>query len=178
MFRSFLLQLPLVLAGLLNICIAFEFDTDDKKEPWKQKLKRIDFGGASLIVLAVSTLLAGLDRGSNHSWRSPGTIGCLCSSLVMSLAFLFVELKIAVEPFAPGHVIFERSLLSCNLCNFLAYGCWLATLYNLPLYWQAAEGRSATQSAVWLLPGIVSGVAGSLIAGLVSGTPLKRSARR
>ncbi|KAF7502743.1 hypothetical protein GJ744_005204 [Endocarpon pusillum] len=163
---SFLVQVPLTAIGFVNVFIALKLPATETTN-WKQKLKRVDFGGAVVLILAVSTLLIGLDRGPDVSWVSPITLGCLCSSLPLFVLFLFVEMKVATEPFAPSHVLFDRNMLACSLCNFCAFGAWLAITYYLPLYWQAVEGLSATQAALRLLPGIVANVSGSLFAGLV-----------
>ena len=76
-------------------------------------------------------------------------------------------MRFASEPFAPGHVMFERSILACLLCNSFSFGTRLATTYYLPLYWQAVEDISATQAGLRFLSGIMASVSGSLFAGLV-----------
>lgn len=140
---------------------------DDVSRDLKQKLKRVDFLGALILILAVFTLLLGLDQGSNVSWRSAVTLTSLCGSLVLFTAFMFVETRFASEPVAPSHIIFDRTLLACLMCNFFSFAAWLALMYYVPLYWQAAEDLSATQAGVRLLPGIVAQVSGSLFAGYV-----------
>ncbi|KAI9826738.1 MAG: hypothetical protein M1819_007283 [Sarea resinae] len=134
---------------------------------WKEKLRRIDFLGAAVLVIAISTLLLGLDHGSNVAWSSPVTISCLCVAFPLSCIFVLVEMKVAVEPFTPGHIIFERSLIACFLCNFFSFGGYLAAIFYIPLFFQAVDGLSATQAGVRLIPCIVSGVSGSLFAGLL-----------
>ena len=109
---------------------------------WRTKLKRVDFLGAFVLVCAVFTLLLGLDRGSNYSWRAPITIASLCVSLPLFVLFILVELKIATEPFAPGRIVFEKSLFACYLCNFFSFGGWLAGLFYLPLFFQARGKQS------------------------------------
>ena len=104
---------------------------------WKTKLKRVDFLGAFVLVCAVFTLLLGLDRGSNDSWKAPVTIASLCVSFPLFIVFVWVELKVAAEPFAPGRIVFERSLFACYLCNFFSFGGYLAVLFYLPLFFQA-----------------------------------------
>ncbi|KAI9706649.1 MAG: hypothetical protein M1836_003658 [Candelina mexicana] len=139
--------------------------TDDAR--WKIKLRRVDFLGAVILVTAVFTLLLGLDQGSNISWRAPIAIACLCISFPLFAIFVLVEMKVASEPFAPGHIIFERTLFSCYLCNFFSFGGWLAALFYIPLFYQAVDGLSASAAGVRLLPGIVAGVSGSLFAGFL-----------
>ncbi|KAH0537505.1 hypothetical protein FGG08_005723 [Glutinoglossum americanum] len=134
---------------------------------WKDKLRRVDFAGAFVLVSAVFTLLLGLDRGSNDSWANPLAYGSLTASFCLFVMFATVEMKIASEPFAPGHIIFDGSLFACFLCNAFSFGGWLAAIFYIPLYYQAVEGLSATQAGVRLLPAIAAGVTGSLFAGFL-----------
>jgi predicted MFS family arabinose efflux permease len=109
--------------------------------------------------------LIGLDRGSNVSWSNKITIICLAVALPLFLAFIVVEIYVAPEPFAPGHIIFERSLVAAYLCNFFSLAGWLAAFFYIPLHFQAVYGLSATQASVLLIPSIICGVLGSLFAG-------------
>lgn len=160
------------MAAFLNVYLALALPESDGSN-LKQKVKRVDFTGALVLICAVFTLLLGLDQGSNGSWQSPVALGCLCGSLLLFVVFVLVETRFASEPFAPSHVIFDRSLLACLLCNFFSFGGWLALIYYVPLYWQAGQNLTATQAGSRLLPGIVAGVSGSLFAGLV----MKRTGR-
>ncbi|KAI9797702.1 MAG: hypothetical protein M1833_005363 [Piccolia ochrophora] len=163
---SFLGQCPLTLVAIVSVWFVLRLPkTEDTN--WKANLRRIDFLGAFTLVAAVFLLLLGLDHGSNVSWKAPLTLGALCSAFPLFGLFLFVENKVAAEPFAPGRIVFERSLFACYLCNFFSFGGWLATLFYVPLFYQAVDGLSATQSGVRLLPGIVAGVSGSLFGGIL-----------
>ena len=147
--------------------ISFDNDNFAKQEGWTHKLKRIDFSGALLIILAVSTLLVGIEVVSRKSWNSPLSIGCLASSLILFVAFFYVEMNIAVEPFAPKRVLLASTVGPSILSGFLFYGCWMSILYQLPLYWQAVEGRTPSIASLRLLPGFFPAVLGSLLAGHV-----------
>lgn len=160
------MQVPLTAIGFCNVLLALQLPPTETRN-WKQKLKRVDFGGAITLILAISALLVGFEKGANVSWHSPATCIWLSVSLVSFTFFLFVEMKLASEPLAPRHVLFDRTMSACSLCNFFAFAAWLAITYYLPLYWQAAEDLSATQAALRLLPGILANVLGSLFAGLV-----------
>lgn len=160
----FLFQPPLCVIAILAVSLALKLPKRDHSH-WKEKLKRIDFLGAIILISAVFMLLLGLDRGSNVSWSNRLTIISLAVSVPLFLAFLFVEVKIAAEPFAPGHIIFERSLVACYLCNFFSFSGYMAAIFYLPLYFQVVDGASATTAGVRLIPGIVAGVTGSLFGG-------------
>jgi hypothetical protein len=134
---------------------------------WKDKLRRIDFLGAIVLVGAVLGFLIGLDRGSNVSWTLPLTIASLSVSVVLFIAFILVEIYLAAEPFAPGHIIFNRTFFALYCCNFFSFGGWLAALFYIPLYFQAVDGVSATTAGLRLLPCILAGVSGSLFSGFI-----------
>ncbi|EOD52584.1 putative mfs multidrug transporter protein [Neofusicoccum parvum UCRNP2] len=160
----FLFQPPLCVVAIVAVSFILKLPKRDHSH-WKEKLKRIDFLGAIVLIAAVFMLLMGLDRGSNVSWNDRLTIISLAVSVPLFLIFIFVEVKIASEPFAPGHIIFERSLVACYFCNFFSFSGYMAALFYLPLYFQVVDGASATQAGVRLIPGIVAGVTGSLFGG-------------
>ncbi|EON62487.1 hypothetical protein W97_01709 [Coniosporium apollinis CBS 100218] len=161
---AFMAQAPLCLIAFTAVYFILNVPKQDQAH-WKEKLRRIDFLGAAILICAVFALLLGLDRGSNVAWSDKVTITALCVSLPLFLLFVGVEMKVAAEPFAPGHIIFERSLFACYLCNFFSFSGWLAALFFIPLYFQAVDGHTATQAGVRLIPGILAGVSGSLFGG-------------
>jgi hypothetical protein len=110
-------------------------------------------------------LLVGLDRGSNVSWNDKITISCVSISLPLFALFVVVEVRVASEPFAPGHIIFERSLVAAYLCNFFSFAGWLAAIFYVSLYFQAVYGMSATRASLLLIPCIIASVSGSLFGG-------------
>jgi hypothetical protein len=134
---------------------------------WKEKLGRIDFLGAFCLVIATFTLILGLDRGSNVSWSSNLAIVCLSVSGPLFAIFILVEMKWASNPFAPGHIIFERSLFASYLCNFFGIGGYMATLFYMPLFFQAVDGVSAFDAGLRLIPGIIASVLGSIGGGII-----------
>jgi hypothetical protein len=134
---------------------------------WRTKLRRIDFLGAIVMVVAVLGFSVALDRGSNVSWTIPITYVSLIVSIVFFIAFILVEKFVATEPFAPGHLIFDQNLLACYACNFFSFAGFMGVLFFIPLYFQAVDGVSASTAGVRLLPQIVLGVSGSLAAGIV-----------
>jgi len=161
---AFTLQAPLCLAAFAAVSVVLKLPEPDAAD-WKTKLRRIDFLGAIVLMGAVSTLLVALDRGSNDSWRAPTTLISLGISAPLFILFLIIETRIATEPFAPGNIIFHRSLFACYLCNFFSFSGYLAALFYIPLYFQAVDGLSATQAGLRLIPSVLCGVSGSLAAG-------------
>ncbi|KKZ64109.1 hypothetical protein EMCG_01607 [[Emmonsia] crescens] len=163
---AFLLQGPLCLLAFISVAFTLHLPAREKSH-WRQKLRRIDFLGALVLVGAVFAFLLGADRGSNVSWSMPITIVSMCLAVVLFGMFLCIEVWIAIEPFAPSHIIFDRSLFACYGCNFFSFAGYMGVLFYFPLFFQATYGVSATGAGLRLLPSIIAGVTGSLSGGIV-----------
>ncbi|KAJ5774202.1 hypothetical protein N7457_009098 [Penicillium paradoxum] len=163
---AFLAQFPLCIIAFIAVSFFLKLPPRESTH-WKTKLRRIDFLGAVVLVGAVLGFLIGLDRGSNVSWKLPLTIASLSVSAVLFVVFILVEIYLAAEPFAPGHIIFNRTFFACYGCNFFSFGGWIAALFYIPLYFQAVDGVSATTAGLRMLPSILAGVSGSLFAGVL-----------
>ncbi|KAL9620207.1 MAG: hypothetical protein Q9160_005216 [Pyrenula sp. 1 TL-2023] len=161
---AFFFQVPLCLIAFVVVLLYLNLPRKDSSD-WRTNLKRIDFLGAFFLVLAVFSLLLGLDRGSNEAWSLPISYGPLIGSIVLSAIFVLVETRYAAEPFAPGHIIFNRSLFASYACNFFSFAAAMSALYYLPLFFQAVNGSNATGAGLRLLPATFSGVCGSLFGG-------------
>ncbi|KAI0689162.1 MFS general substrate transporter [Cytidiella melzeri] len=162
---SFTLQVPLALLAIVSVSVALKLP-EIESENFVAKLKRVDFGGALTLVAAVFCLLLGLDRGGNVSWQDPVTVGNLSVFAVLFLVFVFIELKVAAEPFAPKRIIANRALLASYVANFFAAGMGVVQAFMITLYFQAVKGRTAGGAGLVLIPAILAAVLGSLIAGV------------
>ncbi|KAL3475155.1 major facilitator superfamily domain-containing protein [Aspergillus californicus] len=163
---AFIAQFPLCVLAFTAVSIMLDLPAPQDSH-WKTKLRRIDFPGAIVLIGAVLGFLVGFDRGSNVSWTMPLTVISLSISACLFVLFVVVEIYYAAEPFAPGHIIFDRAFFAAYGCNFFSFGGWLAGLFYLPLYFQAMDGVSATVAGTRLLPSILTGVSGSLFAGFM-----------
>ena len=163
---AFLAQAPMCALAIAAVALTLRLPRKEVLN-WKTNFQRVDFLGALLLIVAVSALLLGLDRGSNVSWFSTVTIASLCMSIPLIATFLLVEFKFASEPFAPSRIIFERSLIACYLVNFFSFACYMAVLFYLPLFYQAVDELSASQAGVRMLPAIAASVTGSLSGGII-----------
>lgn len=163
---SFLAQVPLVALAWIAVYLVLQLPKLETSH-WLEKLGKVDFTGAVFLVSAVLCLLLGLDNGSNVGWNSLYTIIPLSISPALLAMFLFVEAKVASHPFAPGRVIFDRSLFAAYLTNFFNFFGQFTVLFYLPLLYQAVNGASAVRSGMLLLPISIFGVSSSLLAGLI-----------
>jgi hypothetical protein len=164
--RAFIGQAPLCLLAFIAVYFILDLPKVEHSH-WKEKLGRVDFLGAFCLVVATSSLLLGMDHGSNYAWNNKTTIAFLGASIPLYVLFVLVEMKVASHPFAPGHIIFERSLSAAYLCNFFAFAGFMSSIFYIPLYFQAVNGLSATQAGLRLLPSILCSVTGSVSGGLI-----------
>jgi MFS family permease len=161
---TFAIQAPLCLLAMILVGILLKLPKRDSID-WRTKLKRIDFLGAITMVAAVFFLVLGLDSGSNHGWNKLA-ISSVCASIPLIAIFLFIEMKVAVEPFAPGHIIFQRGVLPCNFSTMFSFAGWLSGIFYLALYFQAVGRRDPAHAGLLMLPSVLASTAGSLLAGL------------
>ncbi|MCJ1310149.1 hypothetical protein MMC25_003810 [Agyrium rufum] len=163
---TFYIQVPLMLLAVISVVFLLKLPHKDNSD-WRAKLRRVDFPGALLLVGLVTCLLLGFDHGSNISWSSKTTIIPLAICPPLFIAFLLVEAKFASEPFTPGHVMLDRTVLSVYINNFFTYAAWLALMFYVPLFYQAVDEVSASQAGLRLLPGILTAVTGVVLGGFV-----------
>lgn len=162
---AFLIQAPMCLLAFIAVFFILDLPKIEKTH-WKEKLAKVDFLGSFCLILAISSLLFGLDHGSNYAWNNKWTIITLVLAAPFTILFCVVESKVE-HPFAPLSIIGNRNLTPAYLCNAFAFGGYLSTIFYVPLYFQAVDGISATQAGLRLIPGIIGSVTGSVGGGLI-----------
>ena len=164
---TFYVQVPLTCLAVLSVFFFLHVPSPNNEatEASSTRLKRIDFLGAALLVLAVVALLLGLDRASAVAWSHPSCYVPLALTPIFILAFILTERFLAADPIIPLAVIRSRTPLSVYANNFFMYGAWSALLFFIPLFYQAVDGVSAAQAGVRLLPAIILAVSGAVFGG-------------
>lgn len=165
--RAFLVQVILCVVAILSVGFFLRLPHKKSEMPAREKLVRIDFIGALLLILIVFGLLFGLDRGTNLSWRSPVALVSLCLPVPLLIALLLVETRFAVEPILPGHIIFDRNLVACYSHNFFLYAALTALIFYIPFFFEVVLEMTPAQAGTGLIPTAISCVMGTLIGGLL-----------
>ncbi|KAH7323190.1 major facilitator superfamily domain-containing protein [Stachybotrys elegans] len=166
---SFFGQIPICLLAivLVSICltVAEPVKIEHQQSDLKSKLRRVDFLGAISLVVMISALILGLDRGSNVSWLAPECYLSLTICVLSALWFFYVETKMAREPIVPPSIVFSPQLLPVYLTSFFAFAAIMALDFTLPLYYQARRQFSPQKASFYMLPAIFAGVASALLTG-------------
>jgi hypothetical protein len=131
-----------------------------------QKLRKVDWLGATTLIISVSLFMLATSLGGNSMpWSHPLVIGSLVGSVVMTIVFVAIEAKHAKNPIMPWQIITQRTPLASSFTNFWAIMSSMSLIFLVPLYFQSVLGFSSSRAGVYMLPKIIASSAGSLISG-------------
>lgn len=167
---AFLLLSPL---GLITACGIYVYVPGPKKQKAEEtestmtRIRRIDFLGASLLILALTLFLCALNLDDSDGGPSPyilqislPVVGCLL------VAFILVEMYVAKEPVIPLHLLGNRTVLAAALTSLFASMSLYTTMFYVPFYFQI-RGNTPTQAGLLLVPESIGAALGSLTAGFI-----------
>ncbi|KAL4896167.1 MFS general substrate transporter [Aspergillus ambiguus] len=161
---AFLIQIPFVVVSGILVIFTVKIPV---KVTEKSALKRVDFLGASTLVITLVLLLLGLNTGGNLvPWTHPLVLTTLPLSAVFLGLFVYVEAKIASEPVIPVRLLLDRTVASSCLTNWFSTMAVFGLLFYLPLFFQV-QGLSATAAGVRLIPQAIGTSLGSLGSGIL-----------
>lgn len=127
--------------------------------------RRVDVEGAVLLVGSVSSLLlATVWGGREYAWSSPTILGLLGGSLLLAVGFVAWE-RHAVEPILPLRLFRLPVFTVCAAISVLIGAGMFGGTVFLPLYLQAVQGVSATDSGLLLLPLMAGVLTASILGG-------------
>lgn len=134
---------------------------------------KIDWWGATTIVVALVPLLLVAENGRDWGWGSPLAIGGYALGALGLIAFVLVERAMGEAALIPlklfRHPTFSMVTVLGVLMGFGMFGAMM----TLPLYLQLVNGATPTESGFLLLPMIV----GLMISSIVSGQIIARTGR-
>jgi EmrB/QacA subfamily drug resistance transporter len=137
----------------------------------KMQKAKIDFIGATLLVLGTVPLLLGLTwAGSQYDWNSPQIIGLLSGAVVAMVAFVLYEGYLERQGGQPivSPSLFQNRIFSVSTIVVMLSGmAMMGSIYYIPLFLQGVVGVSATNSGVVLTPMMLTAIVASIGSGLL-----------
>ena len=162
----FYVNLPLGLAALAVITVAFAAPVDRVKH-------RIDYLGATLLAGGLSAIVLYTTLGgTEYPWASTFMLALVAAGVVLLAAFVLVERR-AAEPILPMRLFRNRVFSVCSAIGFLVGAGLFGAVTFLPLYLQTVRGHSPTRSGLLMTPMM----AGMLITSIGSGQAISRFGR-
>ncbi|KAK8030317.1 GliA [Apiospora arundinis] len=164
----FYINLP---AGGISAVVIFLFFTTPAgarplAAPLLDKLRHLDLVGVFLIMgAAVSFTLALQDGGTTKAWSDKQTVGLLAGFVGIVAAFALWERFQGEHAMVAPRLIRQRNVWVPSVIIFLLGGSYFVLIYYLPVYFQAIDGVSPTQSGIRNLPFILSSSIGAVVMG-------------
>ncbi|KAF2826712.1 MFS general substrate transporter [Ophiobolus disseminans] len=125
--------------------------------PLLAKAKRLDPLGLLFFVPSIICLILALQwGGTEDAWSAPKIIGLLVTFAVLFIAFLIIEFKMPDTAMAPPRVVLNRSVGSSLFFTFMSSGGMMSAVYYLAIWLQAAQGQSAMDAGIRMIPLVVS----------------------
>ncbi|HEY4226692.1 MAG TPA: MDR family MFS transporter [Pseudolysinimonas sp.] len=162
----FLINVPIGIAALLMV-IAFlhlpKFQRNVKP--------RIDWWGATSVIVALVPLLLIAEQGRDWGWASPGAFACYIIGAVGLVSFVLIERAMGEDAIIPLRLFNSRTFSMATILGVLVGFGMFGAMLTLPLYLQIVTGLTPTESGFALIPMIV----GLMIAAIGSGQILSRT---
>ncbi|MGW8066635.1 MDR family MFS transporter [Streptomyces ziwulingensis] len=158
---AFYLNLPLGVLALAMIWLLL-------KLPERHSTARVDHLGAALLMTGITaTVLLTTWGGTRHAWNS-GPVAALGVTAAAALWAFTRRQRRTAHPIMPPHMFRHRNFTLMSVIGFLTGFVLFGALLFLPLYQQAVQGASATNSGLLLLPMLAAMILTSLVAGRVT----------
>ncbi|KAK7013236.1 major facilitator transporter-like protein [Favolaschia claudopus] len=173
----FFINLPLGVVSITGVTLLLKasppLGADPTKRSWADVLeqtRRMDFVGAILSAGAVTCLILALQWGGNtKAWNDKAVIITFVFAGALTAVYVAWEKYMGERAMIPT-VIFKTLgvwaiLIYCMLTRF----SMLLFSYYIPIFYQAARHRTATESGIDLVPLMLSLVLTLIIAGQIVG---------
>ena len=119
-------------------------------ESYGERQQSFDVFGAVTITAGLLLLVFGVNRGEIWGWTDPRTIGVLAASLVLHIAFLVIETRVA-QPLVPLKRVANRTVGLANVVAFLLLASFFSLIFVGTLFMQQVLGYTALEAGLaWL----------------------------
>lgn len=157
----FLINVPI---GVIALAMVWKFlhlprITDVALKP------RVDWWGATSVVVALVPLLLVAEQGREWGWTSAASITCFVISALGLTAFLIIESKMGQDAILPLALFRSGAFSMSSILGFLVGFGMFGAMMTIPLYLQIVTGLTPTESGFATLPMM----AGIMTASIVSG---------
>ncbi|MFJ8000275.1 MDR family MFS transporter [Streptomyces sp. NPDC096310] len=160
---SFYINLPLGAVALAMISAVLHLPARDRS-----KKVKVDYLGAGLLTIGITSIvLVTTWGGTEYAWTSGMILLLIFVGVAALVGFVTVQTKVD-EPIMPLHIFRSRNFTIMSVVGFLTGFVMFGAVLFLPLYQQAVQGASATNSGLLLLPMLLSMMLVSLVVGRIT----------
>jgi EmrB/QacA subfamily drug resistance transporter len=112
---------------------------------------RLDIPGTVIASSGLFALVFGMARAQSHGWADPGTLGFLGASVVLLVAFVALQRRVA-NPLLPLRVVTDRDRGGAYLAIATAAAGIFGVFLFLTFYLQNTKGMTAFETGLAFLP--------------------------
>jgi EmrB/QacA subfamily drug resistance transporter len=120
--------------------------------PHVRREHKVDYLGAALLVLGVTSLLLVAEQGRSWGWGSGKALSLYVIGALLLAGFVWVERRVGDEAILPLKMFRSPVFSVASLLNFIIGMGMFGGIICLPLYMQIVKGFSPTRSGLSLLP--------------------------
>jgi EmrB/QacA subfamily drug resistance transporter len=128
---------------------------------------RIDWFGASAVIVTLVPVLLVAEEGRTWGWASVGSIACYVIGAVGLISFILIERYMQSDAIIPLSLFRSRTFSMATIIGVLVGFGMFGALLTLPLYLQIVFGLSPTNSGLASLPLMVGLLAASIGSGQI-----------
>jgi predicted MFS family arabinose efflux permease len=128
------------------------------------RTRSFDLLGALSATLGLSILVLGIIRTDVTGWGAPSTLALVGAGVLLLLAFLAIEGRLAKAPLMPLRIYASRTLSAANVVVLLVGGATFGMWFFVSLYLQQVLGYSPIKAGLAFLPMTLLIVIGSTVA--------------
>lgn len=134
---------------------------------------RIDWWGATALVVGLVPLLTVAEQGRGWGWASGRSLTCFVVGGLGVIAFVLAERMMGEEALIPLRIFRDRTVSVSTAANVIIGMGMFGGIVCIPLYLQIVKGATPTEAGLQMLPMTL----GIMIASIVSGQLISRSGR-
>ena len=155
----FWINVPLaVVTVLLTLSATPAFRPGDGSRP------KIDYLGTVTFGLGIAALVLGLSQGQADGWDSAATVVPLTASVLLLVAFVIIEFRVA-SPLLEFRLFRHLNFLASNVSQFLAGMIELGLGFLMPFYLLLVVGVSPAAAGIALIPATIPIILAGPLAG-------------
>jgi EmrB/QacA subfamily drug resistance transporter len=155
-----LINLPLGLIALAMVMTFLHLPKVGAK-----RSTRIDWWGATAVIVTLVPLLLVAEQGREWGWGSPIALLCYALGVVGLIAFLVIESRLGDDAIIPMKLFKSGVFSMASILSFLVGFAMFGAMLTIPLYLQIVTGLTPTEAGFATLPLVL----GLMIASIASG---------
>lgn len=164
----FLINIPI---GVVALVMVMRFLHLPKRSA--NRSVRIDWWGASTVIIAVAPLLLVAEQGRTWGWTSGGAWACYIIGALGVAGFILSERFMGDSALIPLKLFTSPTFAVATILGVLVGFGMFGALSTIPLYLQIVKGSTPTESGFQLLPMIL----GLMISSIASGQLISRTGK-